>query len=226
MSDIKIDKLIRSRRKSIGLQITRDASLIVRAPYHVSEDFIYQLVCRKASWIKTKQEYFKSRQEKTIQRHFVNGEQFLFLGQWYPLTVVDHLPKAIIFDNSSLMISSMVLKNTKEHLELWYKKEALAYFTQRVDYYTRIHHLQYHSIKISSATSRWGSCGYNDALNFSWRLIMAPLSVIDYVVIHELMHLKQKNHSRSFWQEVSQAMPDYKKEEQWLKHNSHLLAWD
>lgn len=222
MALIKIDKLIRSRRRTIGLQITTDARLIVRAPHFASEDFIKRLIDRKASWIKTKQDYFRQRQNKIIVRKFIPGEKFLFLGQEYPLVAADDLPKAIVLDNS-LMISSVVLGNARDHLENWYKTQALEYITQRVAYYAQTNGLIYESIKIGNAKTRWGSCNHKGILNFSWRLIMAPASVVDYVIIHELMHLKQKNHSHKFWKEVALTMPDYKKEERWLKQNGHLL---
>ncbi len=225
MINIKIDKLIRSHRKTIGLQITNDARLIVRAPHFASEDFIHKLIQRKESWIKAKQDYFKQRQNKTKVRKFVPGEEFLFLGQSYPLVAIDDLPKAVVFDNS-LKISQVVLKNARDHIECWYKAQALEYITQRTVYYTQTTGLKYQSIRINSASTRWGSCGHKGTLNFSWRLIMAPASTVDYVIIHELMHLKQKNHSRKFWSEVALMMPDYKKEERWLKQNNHLLTWD
>ena len=220
--NFEIDKLIRSHRKTIGLQITNDARLIVRAPHYASEDYIHQLIQRKESWIKAKQEYFKQRQNKILVRKFVPGEEFLFLGHSYPLIALEDLPKAVVLDNS-LMISPMVLGNAQVHIENWYKAQALEYITQRVEYYAQLTGLKYKSIRINNATTRWGSCGYKDSLNFTWRLIMAPSRVVDYVVIHELMHLKQKNHSRKFWAEVVRVMPDYKQDENWLKDNGHLL---
>jgi predicted metal-dependent hydrolase len=222
---VQIFKIIRSHRRTIGLQITNDARLIVRAPFFASEDFINKLIQRKESWIKSKQDYFKECQHKTLVRKFLPGEEFLFLGQAYPLLVVDNLPKAVVLDNS-LMISAMVLNNAKEHIENWYKAQAQDYITQKVQDYAQITGLKYQSIRINSATTRWGSCGHKDTLNFTWRLMMAPARVVDYVVVHELMHLKQRNHSRKYWAEVVKIMPDYKQDEGWLKQNGHLLTWD
>jgi len=225
MDQIKIDQLIRSKRKTIGLQITKDARLIVRAPHFASENYIAQLVQRKEAWIKSKLDFFRERQDKVSVKNFVPGEEFLFLGQSYSLSLADDLPKAIVLDKA-LMISTVVLANAKDHLECWYKNQALEYITQRVEYYASLEGLKYRSIRVNNASTRWGSCGYKDTLNFTWRLIMAPHRVVDYVVIHELMHLKQKNHSRKFWVEVAQMIPDYKQDERWLKQNNHLLAWD
>ena len=224
MINIKIDKLIRSRRKTIGLQITNDARLIVRAPFFASENLIHKLIRSKESWIIAKQDYFKQRQNKILIRKFVPGEEYLFLGQSYPLVVVENLPKAVVLDNS-LMISQMVLDNAREHLECWYKAQALEHITQRVEHYAQITGLKYKSIRINNAKTRWGSCGYKDTLNFTWRLVMAPARVVDYVIIHELMHLKQKNHSHKFWAEVAKIIPDYKQDERWLKQNGHLFVW-
>lgn len=221
---IKIDKLIRSHRKTIGLQITNDARLIVRAPHFAPEGLIYKLVRQKGPWIKAKQDYFKQRQGKIPVRKFEPGEEFLYLGQGYPLVVTENLPKAVILDGS-LMISNVVLGNARDHIENWYKDQALGYITQRVENYTRMSDFKYRSIRINNATTRWGSCGGKDTLNFTWRLIMAPARVVDYVVVHELVHLKQRDHSRKFWIKVAEMMPDYSQDERWLKHNGHLLAW-
>jgi predicted metal-dependent hydrolase len=221
---LKIDKLIRSRRKTIGLQITNDACLIVRAPLFASADHIQRLIDQKASWIRSKQEYFKQRQSRAVVRKFLPGEEFLFLGRPYPLQAKDDLPKAVVLEDT-LNISTVVLANARDHIECWYKSRALEHITSRVRYFAQVTGLKYKTIRINNASTRWGSCGYQDTLNFTWRLIMAPERVVDYVVIHELMHLKQKNHSRRFWAEVAAMMPDYKQDERWLKHNGHLLSW-
>ncbi|MBF0504440.1 MAG: M48 family metallopeptidase [Candidatus Omnitrophica bacterium] len=225
MTEIKIDRLIRSHRKTIGLMITQDARLIVRAPFFATADLIHLLIERKKSWITAKQDYFKQRQAGALVRNFVAGEQFLFLGQNYPLVVAEDIPKAVVFDHS-LMISSMVLGNAKDHLECWYKDQALEYITRKAQYYAHVTGFKYRSIRINSAKTRWGSCGHKNVLNFTWRLIMAPSRVVDYVIIHELVHLKQRDHSRQFWEKVGQIIPDYKKDEKWLKMNGHLLAWE
>ncbi len=224
MPDIPIDKLIRSHRKTIGLQITDEARLIVRAPFFASEGLIHRLIRQKESWIKAKQDYFKQRQSKIKVRKFQPGEEFLFLGKVYPLVISDDLPKAVVFDGD-LKISQVVLPNAKKHLENWYKSQALDYVTQRVEDYARETGLKGHIIKINEARTRWGSCGHKNTLNFTWRLIMAPPRVVDYVIVHELMHLKEKNHSHKFWAEVAQIIPDYRQDERWLKQNGHLLAW-
>jgi len=108
--------------------------------------------------------------------------------------------------------------------EQWYKAQALKVLSERVRYYAAKHGFQPGRIRISSARTRWGSCSSKGTLSFTWRLVMAPLEVIDYVVIHELVHLKVKNHSKTFWGSVAALMPDYKKYVAWLKKNGSFLT--
>lgn len=227
MPDIQIDKLIRSRRRTIGLQITNDMRLIVRAPFFASEDFIRKLIVRKEAWINSKKEHFKQRLHEFKAKKFIPYEKFLYLGKTYPLTVINGLSKDVVLEDNSLLISQAVIikGSARKCLESWYKTKALEYISQKTAYFAQIEGFHYRSIKLSNAAARWGSCGPKDTLNFSWRLIMAPVNVVDYVIVHELVHLKKKGHARHFWQEVARIMPNYKQEERWLKKNGHLLNW-
>jgi predicted metal-dependent hydrolase len=222
MNPIPIDQLIRSRRRSISLMITKEAKLIVRAPHAVTDSYIQQVIQQKSAWIVQKQEYFR-RKPQAVAKNFLEGEEFLFLGKSYPLKIVDDLPKAVLLEDT-LKISAMVLGNARQHIYGWYKSQALEYISQRVSQLAQANGLVYQHVGVNDAQTRWGSCGYKGTLNFSWRLIMAPPRVIDYVVIHELMHLKQRNHSRLFWQEVKKCIPDYKSDEHWLSQNNNLLT--
>lgn len=224
MSEIKIDKLLRSRRKTVSLQITPDALLIVRAPYQTSEEFIQGFIRKKAAWIRTKQEFFLGRRPVS-PRKFSPGEEYQLLGRRYVLAAADDLPKAVVFDGGSIMICQHVVGNAREHLKNWYQAQALDYLGQWVPHYAQAAGVTYKSLRISDARTLWGSCGHKGTLNFCWRLIMAPSQVVDYVIIHELMHLKERNHSRKFWTHVAGLMPDYKTQEGWLRQNGHLLVW-
>lgn len=103
------------------------------------------------------------------------------------------------------------------------KEEALEKITKKVKHYSSLSGFKYKNIKITSAQKRWGSCTFQNNLNFPKKLALAPDKIIDYVVIHELCHIKEKNHSSKFWQEVAQIMPDYKIYRHWLKQNGYLL---
>ena len=105
----------------------------------------------------------------------------------------------------------------------WYKGKAKAYIEERVRHYSGVLNLYPEHVRIGSARSRWGSCSHKNHLSFTWRLIMAPHSVIDYVVIHELAHIKEKNHSNRFWNLVEEIVPDYGTHRKWLRKKGHLL---
>jgi hypothetical protein len=106
----------------------------------------------------------------------------------------------------------------------WYKKQALQLFTQRVANYASQVKVVYTSISLSSATSKWGSCSHDDKLMFNWRLIMAPIEVIDSVIFHELGHILEKNHTKKFWRKVTMWCPEYEKHKTWLDKNGHTLV--
>jgi len=175
MEEIKIDKLIRSKRRSIALIVSSEATLIVRAPMRTTLEYIEGLVFEKRAWIKKKKD--------------------------------------------------QILKNSwpAKKCEELSQEKALEKITERVNFYSRITGWKFKSVSITKAESRWGSCGPNNSINFSRRLIMAPIDVIDYVVVHELAHIAEKNHSKKFWDKVEAILPDYKEKRKWLKEKGHNL---
>ena len=105
----------------------------------------------------------------------------------------------------------------------WYREQARAVLSDRVSAYAQQWGFPQPSIRITAAKTRWGSCSSRGGLNFTWRLVQAPLEIIDYVVVHELCHMKQHNHSRAFWALVAEILPDYQKHRYWLKENGYLF---
>lgn len=182
---------------------------------------IMSVVFKHRKWIDKKIKEVLSQEQKFVRKEFVNGESFLYLGRYYKLTIVDNQREPIRFENG-FYLSKIYFPLARDVLTAWYKREAFEKITQRVELYAKIMDFKYNKVNITNAQKRWGSCSGSN-LNFSWRLIMAPLSVIDYVVIHELLHLEEKNHSKNFWTKVRILMPDYEKHHQWLKENSYLL---
>lgn len=222
MLEIKIDKIIRSNRRTIALEIRQDASLLVRAPYRTPLAFIEKIVIEKHCWIKVKQAVVREKGSALVPKKFVNGEDFFYLGKMYKLKLVDELNGVPLFNNSFRILRGNS-SAAKEILTAWYKEEACRKIPERVSFYSSLSGLNCTKIRISEAQKRWGSCSSKGNLNFSWRLIMAPISVIDYVVVHELVHLEQKNHAKIFWSKVKTIMPDYGLYRKWLKENGHLL---
>ena len=216
-------KIIRSKRKTIALIIESDGRLVVRAPKRVSDREIKRLVTQKEKWIREKQCEVQKNYTPIKPKSYVDGETFWYLGKNYPLKIVDDLQPPLVLGRK-FYLANRARVHAREMFTEWYREQARAEVTRRADYYTNRHDLQYRKIRITSARTRWGSCSSTGNLNFTWRLVMAPPGVIDYVVAHEVAHLKIKNHSKSFWALVERIMPDYKRYNAWLKENSRRLT--
>ena len=222
--EIEIEKIVRTkRRKTISLQITDDATLVIRAPFNVSEQTIRNLVAEHMDWVIRKKQEILSRNPKFVKKEFVNGEGFLYMGKYYRLTIVDTQYDPLLVKGDVFFLSRRYLPIAREVFISWYKRKAYEKISERVQWYAKKRGFYYNRINITNALKRWGSCSFHGNLNFSWRLIMAPLPVIDYVVVHELVHLEERNHTRLFWGKVKMLMPDYKRHKDWLKKNGYLL---
>jgi predicted metal-dependent hydrolase len=219
---LTIDEIIYTRRKTVALIVQPSGRLIVRAPLRTSQKEIRLLVEKNAGWIKSKQAEVKSAHPPFVHKRFVSGETFCFLGNLYPLEIVSADRPALTLDGK-FFLAKTALPKAQAVFELWYRQQALAILTGRVQHFASQHGFRYAQVKISSARTRWGSCSPRGNLSFTWRLVMAPMPVIDYVVVHELVHLQVRNHSRQFWDQVNQLLPDYKDRRSWLKENGYLL---
>lgn len=125
--------------------------------------------------------------------------------------------------NGNFQLARIALDKAPIVFERWYREQAHKVISERVQWYAAKHGYSWKQIKITSARRRWGSCSAGGRLSFAWRLVMAPMPVIDYVLVHELVHLQVKNHSKKFWGRVGVIMPDYKQKIEWLEKNGHLL---
>ncbi|OGO33327.1 MAG: hypothetical protein A2Z16_11590 [Chloroflexi bacterium RBG_16_54_18] len=220
--ELRPEQIIRSKTKSIALIVQRDGRLVVRAPLRTPQAHIEAVLSAKEGWIREKQELNRRLWREQAPRTFNGGEEFLYLGKSYRLAIVEQQKQALEFRDGFYLRRSGI-EQGGSIFEKWYRERARMIFSERVELYARRHEMQYKSIRISGARTRWGSCGAKGTLNFSWRLAMAPLEVIDYVVIHELAHLEEKNHSRRYWERVERLMPDYRQRRQWLKKNGERL---
>jgi predicted metal-dependent hydrolase len=218
---IQIDKLIRSKRKTIALIIERDGSFTVRAPMRAPHIAIETFIQQKTDWITRTREKLKSIRP-TLGKQYTDGEKFLFLGSSFDLILVGPQKPSLRFD-SGFTLSRAAQSKGGLVFTRWYKARALEVISERVKHYSQQYDFTPKQVKITSAKTRWGSCSPSGTLNFTWRLVMAPLDVIDYVVVHELAHLRVKDHSNKFWKVVGSIYPEYKKQRRWLRENGEKL---
>jgi predicted metal-dependent hydrolase len=220
---IPIDNLIHSKRKTISLIIQPDGKLTVRAPRGMSEVQIQDFVRTHQEWIRKNQARIMASPPPPV-KHFIDGEFFLYLGKEYPLTVVSRQRPALIFSNSKFHLANAYLLSARQAFINWYKTQARLVISKRVTFLARQNGFVYKKIRISSARTRWGSCSTNGTLSFTWRLVTAPPEIVDYVVLHELVHTKIKNHSKPFWFRLGEVLPEYKMHVRWLKQNGKYLT--
>ncbi len=220
---IQIDEFIRAKRRTISIQVRSDGKVIVRAPLRLAEKIVRTFVESKADWITRKKAEVAVRAPVTV-RTFGEGERFLLLGREIPIRVVPAQRTALTL-TETFNLSQKALPQAADVFEKWYKAYALTLLQERVKLYAAQHGFKPARIRITSARTRWGSCSSSGTLSFTWRLVMAPLDVVDYVVIHELVHLRVHNHSKDFWEGVAALMPDYKRRMTWLKSNGGLMTW-
>lgn len=219
-------KRSKKRKKTISLQIGSNSDVTVYAPYYTPVSEINRFVEEKRNWIDRillNQALLPNHhKEKTYE----TGEEFYYLGRPYPLEAgFDPLETTGVFPRFDRFVLNCPDNGEmkKYYFALWYQKKAREHIPARVEHFSRELNLQPRGVRITSARSRWGSCSEDNLLAFSFRLMMAPPQVIDYVVVHELMHIREKNHSSKFWQLVIEAMPDSKLHRRWLREHQDML---
>jgi predicted metal-dependent hydrolase len=226
MKHLGVDRVLRSRRKTVTLQIDEKGKLILRAPLHASERSLRELLERKRSWIERHQRVARERYRVVSARGFGEGERYPYLGSWYPL---EYIPSPdgkgpCRFSGRSFQIDSNRADEVRELMMNWYREAAARVLPERVSLYADRSGLSCSGVRISHARKRWASCSPSGVLNFSWRIVMAPMEVIDYLVVHELCHRAEQNHSSRFWDRVSSILPDYAHRRKWLREQGFLLT--
>ena len=210
------------KRKTLGLIVERDKSVVVLAPTGTSQETVDVFVNKKKFWLFEKINYSPKFSEPKPETPFISGKAIPYLGKNYKLDVVKEPLEGIVFDGKFLL-SQQNLQIGKAILEQWYKQKAKEKITPMVEQYAKRLGVEYNDILISDLKYRWGSCTLKGNLNFNWRLIKAPQYVINYIVIHELAHLIELNHSDRFWNIVRVQMPNYIEAKEWLRENGETV---
>ncbi len=211
--------LKKSRRRSVAIQIEPTGSIIVKAPYLVPKFFIDQFVQKKMPWIRKKIAVI-TKFPLHIKNTISSGDIYYYLGSPYAIRI-GHFSH--ITCTKTIDFPSHVLFRGKAELTNWYIQEAKRIISDRVRYFAALMDTEYKRISYSDTSSKWGSCTPDNSLQFNWRLVMAPMMVLDYVVVHELAHTKEKNHGQRFWRLVAHQKPAYKQHIKWLKENANKL---
>lgn len=217
------DLISRSNRKTLSLSILKDGQIVIKAPLKMSDQAIEKFVVEKQLWIRKKLAYIEHNREKFDDVMHLN--KFLLFGNEYTLKLADI--KKIETSNTELSIY-MPKTTTKDKilskLKAWYKKTAKNILEQRLNYICSLIKLKPNNMKISDSRGRWGACSNKGSIIFNYRVVMLPPSVIDYVIVHELCHLVEMNHSKKFWNLVYSFLPNAETQKQKIKEYSFLLS--
>lgn len=215
--DIKIEKT--DRRKTVSIFIERDGSVRVLAPASTSDEVIENAVKAKEYQIHTKLAKWKELNQGKVKREFVNGQSFLYFGRNYRLSIVEDLPVPLKVSGGNFLLNKKQLRKAKLIFQSFYKIKAEQRIKERMKLIEEKFQQKPTSVKVLELQNRWASWTPKHGLNFHWKCAMAPVPVIDYIITHEMVHLKYPNHSAEFWNELDKKMPNYREHENWLKRN-------
>ncbi|MBN2797292.1 MAG: M48 family metallopeptidase [Clostridia bacterium] len=219
---IKFDVTYR-KRKTIEIGVEPPDLVTVVAPEGIADDVLLKHVKLKAKWIVQKLYEIREIQTRHIDREYVNGESFLYLGRNYTLYIMDddslRKPITKLFQGKFIIYTPTRDQiKLKASMEDWYRQKTLEKVLERVSYYQKYFEVKPSAIKVKEQKKRWASCTSKRELLFNWRCTMAPSWVLDYIVVHEMSHMLIMDHSKAFWSLVERIMPDYEKRREWLKN--------
>ena len=221
-ADIKVKRYRASR--SIKLRVNEDGKVTVTAPPFISERQINKFVEENSGWLAEKLSHVRQKQQHLTAKR----ENLPFRGKNYRfrLAISPQKPRVILGKDVITVQAPAEDDNiVRQTLEKWYKKQAKDYFETRVPLLADLVNHDIRRITIRSQRTRWGSCSSRQTISLNWRLILCSDWVSDYVIYHELAHLKHMNHSQAFWSLVANYFPRYKEAERWLKQNHNLLLF-
>lgn len=226
IGELEIEIKRSKRRKTITVNIERDGSVNAVAPIDCDDETIRKeleareyLICKHVA-------HRKAVNKAYINRNFVNGQAFLYMGESYNLIISETAKKTLEIVDDKFVLNEKYLPKAKETFIKFYKKEGLPYLQERVAYYSNLIGRVPNSIRIIELGAHWASCNPQHTINFHWKCIMAKPEIIDYLIVHELTHLKYPQHTRQFWDSVFSVMPNYKECEEWLHDYGVTLSLD
>jgi len=220
--DIEYQLLPGTDRNTTDIVIERDGAIAVRPPAGYTAEQVDAVVDSKRLWIYRNLAEWKDLNASTVTREWVNGETFLYLGRAYRLSLVSDQGCELQLKEGRFCLSRSVIEQggvqaARQAFIAYYTEKCMQRFSERVAYFAPKVGVKVAAIKVKNMGYRWASCGKNSRLNIHWKCMMAPPKIIDYIVVHELCHFHQRNHTDAFWNEVDKVMSDYRDRKEWLR---------
>lgn len=220
-----IDVRFSARRRTFGLAVERDGRLTLSAPEGSDpaalEDFVHQ----KRHWLYRKMAEKKALQRPMVIKQYVSGEGFHYLGRSYRLLLVDEQDVSLKLEAGRFRMRRSEASVGRQCLLAWYEAHASRWLQKRVGKLAPRIGIAPIGLEIRDLGHRWGSCSKSGKVNFHWAVILLPATIVDYVIVHELVHLIEPNHTREFWLRVERIMPDYEQRKMWLaEHGAEYVV--
>lgn len=224
-----IYEVIRSRRATADIIVERDGRVLVRAPQWVDDEQIKRIIAAKRVWIHKTLAEWRDLNAARVLREFKNGEGFLYLGRAYRLRLVDEQAEPLQLKDGRFMMRRDLIEHdglgaATAAFKAYYMARGRVRLRQRVAYYAPKVGVDQPAIDVRELGHRWASCSPNGKVAFHWKCMMAPQTIIDYIVVHELCHFHYRDHNDTFWNEVDKVIPNYRERKAWLRQNGAGLA--
>ena len=215
-----------SKRKTLGIVVERDGRIVVLAPEGLAPSHIAEIVQKKQQWILSKLHDSAKYPIEPMEKEFVSGESILYLGKECQLVVIDDKWFDGVEYNGNFHIARHTQLKANTVFRGWYTRQAYEIIKPLADSYAQSLGVSFNECRVSEMKYRWASCTPNKNLVFNWRTIKAPLTVIHYLIVHELAHLIEPTHNSDFWTIVAAQLPRYEEAIEWLRQHSNLLVID
>jgi len=197
------------RRRTVEITLDRGGELIIAAPPDAGRELLEVFVREKRFWLYTKMAEKQSRLQPLATKEFVSGEGFPYLGRSYRLLLVEVQDVPLKLEAGRFKLLRSRAPQGRAQFVRWYTEHARAWLQRRVKGWARRMDVAPAAVEVRDLGFRWGSCGKAGSVNFHWATILLPVSLVDYVIVHELAHLIEPNHTPAFWLRVGRALPDY-----------------
>lgn len=216
-------------RRTTDIVIERSGVITVRPPRRMTSAQIDQTVFSKRLWIYRNLADWRDLNTARVVREWVNGESFVYLGRSYRLSLVSQQDEDLKLKGGRFCLLRSIVESgdlaaPQRAFENFYQDKGLSRLTQRVAYFALKIGVQMGKVTVKDLGFRWASCLKGGDLHFHWKCLMAPLTILDYIVVHELCHLRFRDHSGAFWNEVDKVLPDYRERKDWLRRHGVKLS--
>jgi predicted metal-dependent hydrolase len=217
-------EVIRSARATADIVIERDGRLLVRAPQSIPDERIEDMVEAKRYWIYKNLAEWRDLNATRVLREYRNGEGFLYLGRSYRLQLVAEQEEPLLLKNGSFclrrdLVDEGAIAAAQAAFRDYYIARGLERIGARVGYFAPKVGVSPRRLSVRDLGNRWASCSPTGNVSFHWKCMMAPLTIIDYIVVHELCHFNHLDHTEAFWNELDKVLPTYRERKEWLRKN-------